>query len=172
MVPPGNAGEPRGFFPFGADLRHDFGRRQAHGKGKPQFHVERLFDPGRNLGIRALERALQPGEIRETFINAVFLDVRGIAAHNRKHPCRQQAVGFIIGREKDHLRAAAFDLRNPHAPRDPAGLRLITHRGGNPPFFSRDDRFAFEGRVPRLFTGREKRIAVNMQNGPGADGES
>ena len=158
---------PDGFFPFGADLRHDFRRRQAHGKGKSEFHVERLFDPGCNLWIRALEWALQSREIRETFINTVLLDVRGIAAHDRKHPFRQQAVGFIIGREEDYLRTVAFDLRDPHAPRDPTGLGLIAHRGGNPPFFPGDDGFAFQGRVPRLFTGRKKRIGVDMHNGPG-----
>ena len=61
----------------------------------------------------------------------------------------------------------AFDLRDPHPPRDPTSLRLIAHRGRNPPFLPGDNRLAFQDRVPRLLTGRKKRIAVNMHNGPG-----
>ena len=158
---------PEGFFHLEPIFATTFVGARPTEKVNPEFHVERLFDPGRNLRIRALERTLQSREIRETFINTVLLDVRGIAAHDRKHPFRQQAIGFIIGREEHHLRTVAFDLRDPHAPRDPTGLGLIAHRGGNPPFFPGDDRFAFQGRVPRLFTGRKKRIGVDMHNGPG-----
>ena len=158
---------PEGFFHLEPIFATTFVGARPTEKVTPSFHVERLFDPGRNLRIRALERALQPRDIGKTLINTVLLDVRGIAAHNREHPFRQQAIGFIIGREEDHLRTAAFDLRDPHAPRDPTGLRFIAHRGGNPSFLPGDDRFAFQDRVPRLFAGRKKRIAVNMQNSPG-----
>jgi hypothetical protein len=126
-----------------------------------------MFDALGDLEVGHPQGPAQAGQIGETFVYGVFFHLRCIAPNNGKKALGQQAIGFVVGRQDHRLWAHFPDLRQPHAARHPARLRLIAHRGGDTALFAGDHRPPLELWAARLLARGEKRIAINMKDGAG-----
>src|SRR5262249_10095683 len=103
----------------------------------------------------------------KTFVNTVLFDLWRIAPHNGKKAFGEQAIRLIIRRQNHGFRTNLANLAHAHTTGHPPRLGLITHRGGNPALFPRDDRTALQLWAARLLARRKKRIAINVQDGTG-----
>src|SRR5262249_12011398 len=137
------------------------------GECEPERRVEVALDPGCHRLVGHAERTPEPGQISEAFVDAVLLDVRSVAPHDREEPLGEEAIRLVVGGENDRLRTDLPDVGQAHAADHTARLGLVTHRGCNAPFQTGDDRSALELRVTGLLAGSKKRIAVDVNDGAG-----
>src|SRR5262249_31075401 len=88
----GDGREPRGVLPFGADLRDHLVGAQARREGEAELFIEVVLDVREDLRVALAMGPPEAREVREALVDAVLLDVRGVAPDDFIEPSGEQAI--------------------------------------------------------------------------------